>query len=133
MTLFETPRLVLRRWRADDVVPMAAFNSDPKVMRWIGDGSVRDEQQTRREVEATEREWDRQGPWSPIRPEVGRPASRDPSAGEASDRTGGPSDPDPPTLPRGTSSSGRRCRFFESPMGIPCGSTGGRQSNDIEY
>lgn len=59
--LFETPRLVLRRWRADDVVPMAAFNADPEVMRWIGDGSVRDEQQTRREVEAMEREWDRQG------------------------------------------------------------------------
>ncbi|GHD15858.1 hypothetical protein GCM10007147_03720 [Nocardiopsis kunsanensis] len=30
-------------------------------MRWIGDGSVRDEQQTHRGIEAMEREWDRQG------------------------------------------------------------------------
>ncbi|MFE6099341.1 GNAT family N-acetyltransferase [Streptomyces laurentii] len=61
MVLLETPRLVLRRWRADDVVPMAAVNADPEVMRWIGDGSVRDEQQTRRGIEAMEREWHRQG------------------------------------------------------------------------
>ncbi|GAA2357467.1 N-acetyltransferase [Streptomyces violaceusniger] len=61
MVMLETPRLVLRRWRADDVVPMAAVNADPEVMRWIGDGSVRDVQQTRRGIEAAEREWDRQG------------------------------------------------------------------------
>ncbi|MEH0399311.1 GNAT family N-acetyltransferase [Streptomyces sp. B21-088] len=59
--MLETPRLILRRWRADDVVPMAAVNVDPQVMRWIGDGSVRDEQQTRRGIEAMEREWDSQG------------------------------------------------------------------------
>lgn len=59
--MLETPRLVLRRWRADDVVPMAAVNADPEVMRWIGDGSVRDEQQTRHGIEAMEREWDTQG------------------------------------------------------------------------
>uniref|UniRef100_UPI003FA782C3 GNAT family N-acetyltransferase n=1 Tax=Streptomyces sp. B21-088 TaxID=3039411 RepID=UPI003FA782C3 len=61
MVMLETPRLILRRWRADDVVPMAAVNVDPQVMRWIGDGSVRDEQQTRRGIEAMEREWDSQG------------------------------------------------------------------------
>ena len=38
----ETPRLILRRWREDDVVPMAAVNADPEVMRWIRDGRVRD-------------------------------------------------------------------------------------------
>ncbi|WP_405194344.1 GNAT family N-acetyltransferase [Streptomyces anulatus] len=59
--MLETPRLILRRWRADDVVPMTAVNVDPQVMRWIGDGSVRDEQQTRRGIEAMEREWDSQG------------------------------------------------------------------------
>ncbi|MFE4337177.1 GNAT family N-acetyltransferase [Streptomyces sp. NPDC056831] len=59
--MLETPRLVLRRWCADDVVHMAAVNADPEVMRWIGDGSVRDEPQTRRGIEAIEREWDRQG------------------------------------------------------------------------
>ncbi len=30
-------------------------------MRWIGDGGVRDEQQTRHGIEAMEREWDTQG------------------------------------------------------------------------
>ncbi|WP_017612031.1 GNAT family N-acetyltransferase [Nocardiopsis salina] len=61
MTTLETPRLLLRRWRADDAGPMAAVNADPEVMRWIGDGSVRDEQQTRRGIEAMEQEWDTQG------------------------------------------------------------------------
>ncbi|MFE5096246.1 GNAT family N-acetyltransferase [Streptomyces sp. NPDC056638] len=61
MVMLETPRLVLRRWCADDVVHMSAVNADPEVMRWIGDGSVRDEPQTRRGIEAMEREWDRQG------------------------------------------------------------------------
>ncbi|MFJ4534016.1 GNAT family N-acetyltransferase, partial [Streptomyces nigrescens] len=45
--MLETPRLILRRWREEDVAPMAAVNADPEVMRWIRDGSVRDEQQTR--------------------------------------------------------------------------------------
>ncbi|MBK3644107.1 GNAT family N-acetyltransferase [Streptomyces sp. MBT33] len=61
MPMLETPRLILRRWRADDVAPMAAVNADPEVMRWIGDGSLRDEQRTRRGIEAIEREWDEQG------------------------------------------------------------------------
>ncbi|MFB7512875.1 GNAT family N-acetyltransferase [Streptomyces sp. NPDC056144] len=61
MVTLETPRLILRRWREDDVVPMAAVNADPEVMRWIGDGSVRDECQTRGGIEAMEREWDTHG------------------------------------------------------------------------
>ncbi|WP_033353013.1 GNAT family N-acetyltransferase [Nocardiopsis xinjiangensis] len=61
MAILETPRLVLRRWRAEDAGPMAAVNADPEVMRWIGDGSVRDQQQTHRGIEAMERAWDRQG------------------------------------------------------------------------
>jgi RimJ/RimL family protein N-acetyltransferase len=40
---------------------MAAINADPEVMRWIGDGTVRDAQQTRAGVEAWEREWDARG------------------------------------------------------------------------
>jgi len=52
---------VLRRWREDDVTPMSAINADPEVMRWIGDGSVRDEQQTQAGIVAWEREWDRRG------------------------------------------------------------------------
>ena len=30
-----TARLVLRRWREDDMLPMSAINTDPEVMRWI--------------------------------------------------------------------------------------------------
>ncbi|MFF3543270.1 GNAT family N-acetyltransferase [Streptomyces platensis] len=61
MVVLETPRLILRRWREEDVAPMAAINADPEVMRWIRDGSVRDEQQTRGGIQAWEREWESQG------------------------------------------------------------------------
>ncbi|WP_405677561.1 GNAT family N-acetyltransferase [Streptomyces sp. NBC_01511] len=61
MVTLETPRLILRRWREEDVAPMAAVNADPEVMRWIGDGSVRDERQTRDGIKAMEREWDAHG------------------------------------------------------------------------
>ncbi|MFE6781979.1 GNAT family N-acetyltransferase [Streptomyces sp. NPDC057680] len=61
MVTLETSRLVLRRWREDDVAPMAAIHADPEVMRWIRDGSVRDEQQTRSGIQAWESEWDAQG------------------------------------------------------------------------
>jgi len=52
---------MLRRWREDDIAPMSAINADPQVMRWIGDGSMRDERQTKAGIEACEREWDRHG------------------------------------------------------------------------
>jgi RimJ/RimL family protein N-acetyltransferase len=52
---------VLRRWRGDDVAPMSAINADPEVMRWIGDGSVRDEEQTRAAIQTWEGQWDRLG------------------------------------------------------------------------
>src|SRR5258707_15310735 len=57
MISISTPRLVLRRWREADVAPMSAINGDPEVMRWIGDGSVRDEEQTKAGIEA----WGGQG------------------------------------------------------------------------
>jgi RimJ/RimL family protein N-acetyltransferase len=56
-----TSRLVLRRWRDDDVAPMSAINADQEVMRWIGDGSIRDEHQTEAGIEAWERDWERYG------------------------------------------------------------------------
>ena len=36
----ETPRLALREFRADDADDLYRLNSDPRVMRYIGDGSV---------------------------------------------------------------------------------------------
>ncbi|WP_037917446.1 GNAT family N-acetyltransferase [Actinacidiphila yeochonensis] len=61
MTTIETPRLVLRRWREEDVEPYAAVNADPEVMRWIGDGSVRDTAETRAHIERIERLWETEG------------------------------------------------------------------------
>lgn len=56
-----TPRLTLRRWRPDDLDAMAAINSDPEVMRWIGDGSVQDRQQTADRIAIWERAWEEHG------------------------------------------------------------------------
>ncbi|WP_432941792.1 GNAT family N-acetyltransferase [Kribbella sp. CA-253562] len=61
MLTLQTPRLLLRRWREEDVAPMTAVNADPEVMRWIRDGSVRDEHQTRAGIQAWESEWESQG------------------------------------------------------------------------
>ena len=56
-----TPRLRLRRWRDGDVDALAAINADPEVMRWIGDGSVRDRAATGTEIAAMERLWQARG------------------------------------------------------------------------
>ncbi|NEB91141.1 GNAT family N-acetyltransferase [Streptomyces bauhiniae] len=61
MVTLETPRLILRRWREEDIAPMAAVHADPVVMRWIRDGSVRDAEQTRRGVRAWESGWESEG------------------------------------------------------------------------
>lgn len=61
MTEILTPRLLLRRWTDDDLVPMAEIHADPEVMQWIGDGSVRDLEQTAERIEHWEEEWDEEG------------------------------------------------------------------------
>ncbi|MEU1628543.1 GNAT family N-acetyltransferase [Streptomyces sp. NPDC020096] len=61
MTEIRTPRLILRRWYDDDLVPMAEINADPQVMHWIGDGSVRDPDHTAEAIERWEEEWDEEG------------------------------------------------------------------------
>ncbi len=40
---------------------MADINADPRVMRWIGDGSVRDLDHTAEAIERWEEEWDEEG------------------------------------------------------------------------
>ncbi|KUN40842.1 acetyltransferase [Streptomyces longwoodensis] len=40
---------------------MAAVNGDPEVMRWIRDGRVLDERQTRARIRAWEHEWESRG------------------------------------------------------------------------
>jgi RimJ/RimL family protein N-acetyltransferase len=61
VAVITTSRLLLRRWHEDDVAAFSAFNADPEVMRWIGDGSVRTVQQTKASIEAWERQWQRDG------------------------------------------------------------------------
>ncbi|MGW1591488.1 GNAT family N-acetyltransferase [Streptomyces sp. NPDC002386] len=61
MTEILTPRLLLRGWHDDDLVPMAEINADPRVMRWIDDGSVRDLDLTAEDIERWEEEWDEEG------------------------------------------------------------------------
>ena len=38
--MIETERLVLRRWREEDLVPFGRLNADPEVMAWYGSGPV---------------------------------------------------------------------------------------------
>ncbi|MET7654402.1 MULTISPECIES: GNAT family N-acetyltransferase [unclassified Streptomyces] len=61
MTEIRTPRLLLRRWHDDDLVPMADINADPQVMRWVDDGSVLDLEHTAEAIERWEEEWDEEG------------------------------------------------------------------------
>jgi RimJ/RimL family protein N-acetyltransferase len=61
MITMETERLVLRPWRDDDLEPLAAIYADPEVMRFIGDGSTRDRQQTEAGLALMRRQWDEHG------------------------------------------------------------------------
>ncbi|GGX34786.1 GNAT family N-acetyltransferase [Streptomyces noursei] len=61
MTEIRTPRLLLRRWHDDDLVPMADINADPRAMRWVDDGSVHDLDHTAESIERWEEEWDEEG------------------------------------------------------------------------
>ncbi|MFI5640843.1 GNAT family N-acetyltransferase [Streptomyces goshikiensis] len=61
MTEIRTPRLLLRRWSNDDLVPLSEINADPEVMRWIGDGSTLDLDRTAEDIERFEDEWDEEG------------------------------------------------------------------------
>jgi RimJ/RimL family protein N-acetyltransferase len=56
-----TGRLLLRRWRDDDIVPFAALCSDPEVMRYIGSGATRTPAQARASIYVYEREWEEKG------------------------------------------------------------------------
>lgn len=61
MTEILTPRLVLRRWLDDDLVPLSEIHADPVVMQGIGDGRPRSPEQTAEDIEAWEEEWDEEG------------------------------------------------------------------------
>ncbi|MFH9589802.1 GNAT family N-acetyltransferase [Streptomyces luteogriseus] len=61
MTEIRTPRLLLRRWLEDDLVPLSEIHADPAVMRRIGDGATRSGDLTAQDIEAWEEEWDEEG------------------------------------------------------------------------
>ncbi|MEU5395192.1 GNAT family N-acetyltransferase [Streptomyces tibetensis] len=61
MTEIRTPRLLLRRWLDDDLVPLSEIHADPVVMQRVGDGSPRSLEQTAEDIEAWEEEWDEEG------------------------------------------------------------------------
>ncbi|MEV7024733.1 GNAT family N-acetyltransferase [Kitasatospora sp. NPDC093558] len=61
MVTIETPRLILRRWREEDVAPMAAINGDPEVMRWIADGKPLEEADSHRFSAMVEQRWEDEG------------------------------------------------------------------------
>ena len=61
MVELRTDRLLLRQWRDDDLDALAAIDADPLVMRWIGDGSVRDRAQTRDTLVRFQAAWASQG------------------------------------------------------------------------
>ncbi|MER7052525.1 MULTISPECIES: GNAT family N-acetyltransferase [unclassified Streptomyces] len=61
MIEIRTPRLVLRRWLDDDLVPLSEIHADPVVMQGIGDGRPRSLEQTAEDIEAWEEEWDEEG------------------------------------------------------------------------
>ncbi|MCK8438617.1 GNAT family N-acetyltransferase [Streptomyces sp. D2-8] len=61
MTEIRTPRLFLRRWLDDDLVPLSEIHADPAVMQRIGDGTPRSLEQTAEDIEAWEEEWDEEG------------------------------------------------------------------------
>ena len=56
-----TRRLVLRRWREEDIKPFAAVCRDPEVMRHIGSGATRTRAQALASIQTYEREWEEKG------------------------------------------------------------------------
>lgn len=57
----ETPRLLLRRWRDEDLDGFAAVNAQPEVMRYIHDGRTLDRAGTADRLARYQRHWDEHG------------------------------------------------------------------------
>ena len=61
MVEIETERLLLRRWREEDLEPYARLCVDPEVMRFIGDGSTLNRKQSGEQVSRFVRHWEERG------------------------------------------------------------------------
>ncbi|WP_067499880.1 GNAT family N-acetyltransferase [Actinoplanes sp. TFC3] len=60
-TPVETARLLLRRWRSDDLDGFAVITAQPEVMRYINDGRTLDRAATAQRLAAYRRHWDEHG------------------------------------------------------------------------
>ncbi|MFE1782845.1 GNAT family N-acetyltransferase [Streptomyces sp. NPDC059506] len=61
MTEIRTPRLLLRRWHDDDLVPMADINADPRGVHRVDEAFPHDLERTAEAIEQWEEEWDEEG------------------------------------------------------------------------
>ena len=61
MVEIETERLLLRRWLEEDLEPYARLCADPEVMRFIGNGSTLNREQSGEQVSRFGRHWDERG------------------------------------------------------------------------
>jgi RimJ/RimL family protein N-acetyltransferase len=57
----ETEKLLLRRWLEEDLEPYARLCADPEVMRFIGNGSTLNREQSGEQVSRFVRHWDERG------------------------------------------------------------------------
>ncbi len=57
----KTPRLLLRRWRNEDLAGFAAVNAQPEVMRYIHDGRTLDRAVTAERLATYQRHWAENG------------------------------------------------------------------------
>ncbi len=93
MAEIETPRLRLRRWRAEDADAYARISADPEVRRYVSPGAPLSRSQARRAIEALERHWDERG--------FGHWAAEDKATGRLAGRVGLLHHPDWPEEPAG--------------------------------
>ena len=61
MIEIETEKLLLRRWLEEDLEPYARLCADPEVMRFIGNGSTLNREQSAEQVSRFVRHWDERG------------------------------------------------------------------------
>lgn len=59
--MIETEHLVLRRWRAEDLEPLARINVDPEVTRYYRDGRPYSVEETEQFLTDAENEWEENG------------------------------------------------------------------------
>src|SRR5438132_2380334 len=67
-----TERLVLRRWRDDDLDGLAEMNSDPEVMRFLHDGAPMTREESAEQLAGFMRHWQEHGfgLWAAVLPET---------------------------------------------------------------